>query len=526
MSKSFRWKLTAGLLLAVSLPFVLAYAYSGTDWAFGGFLLNPTDGQTYLAKMQMGWHGAWRFAPPYSAEPGPGAYVYLNYLSLGHLARVLNLPLDLTAHLARLAGVVVMVTGLLRLYQVTLPAGARKTAAVLAAFGAGLGWAVVFFGLLPSDVWVAEIYPFLSAYTNPHFPFGLGLLLWLLALVCGEPGSAPRAARWFLLAVLSLLLAAVQPFGVVVLAVALGSWMALETAVTRRPPGMVRLFQAAAAAVPGGLYLLYQYAAIQADPVLSAWNAQNQTPAPPAWDFILSLSPSLLLAAAAAWNLWRRGFRSAHPEEPPVDSGTRLLLAWAIGGLLLAYVPFPLQRRFLTGYYVPLAGLAALFLAELQLRRPAAARRLRHWAVGLSLPTNGVILLISLFGILSHAPELYLTRHEAAVLGWLGSHASPGAVVLAGPEMGLYVPARSAARVIYGHAFETVDAENQKQAVTAVYTGEVRGAALQRYLNDQGVEWIIYGPREQTLGGTPDFLQYPVVFESGPNRIYAAPQLP
>lgn len=518
MTRRFKGTVLVGLLLLVSLPYVLGYALAGTEWVFGGFLLNPIDGQSYLAKMFQGWQGAWRFTLPYTHEPGQGAYIFLNYLALGHLARLVGLPLALVYHLARLVGAAVLASGVMALYEETLPGAAHKTAVVLGLFGAGLGWLVVFFGLLPADVWVAEMYPFLSAYTNPHFPLGLGLLLWMLVLVVraarAETGSI--LARGLLLSGLGVLLAGVQPFGIVVLAVVLGGWLAWEWAAVRRLPWQ-GISVAAAALGPGGAYLLYQYTAILADPVLAGWNAQNFTPAPPAWDFVLSLSPALLLAGVAAWHAWR---------SKMATRGVRLLLVWALGGLVLAYLPFPLQRRFLLGYFVPLAGLAAVGLTALQQRWPGRARALGRLALGLALPTNAIVLLIGLFGILSHAPEYYLTRDEAAVLGWLNAQSAPGGVVLASPEMGLYVPGHSGRRVIYGHPFETVNAASEEQAVLAVYSGAVRGPNLERFLGERGVDWILYGARERALGGAPAFLDYPVVFQSGADRVYAVHELP
>jgi hypothetical protein len=281
------------------------------------------------------------------------------------------------------------------------------------------------------------------------------------------------------------------------------------------------------------LYLLYQFAAIKADPVLAAWNVQNVTPAPPAWDFMLSLSPVLPLTLVAAWSLLRGGGRgqqavgqAQNGEYGRIDSGLWLLLVWALGGLLLAYLPFALQRRFLLGYYVPLAGLAAWGLVELQRRWPGRARLLRRLTVGLALPTNGVVLLLALFGSLSHAPELYLTAGEAAVLGWLRENSAANALVLASPEMGLYIPAHTGRRVIYGHPFETINAEKEEQAVTSVYSGELRGLALERFLAERGVDWIVDGEREQALGGAPAFLDYPLAFANGANRVYAVHELP
>jgi hypothetical protein len=94
-----------------------------------------------------------------------------------------------------------------------------------------MGWLALFTGAFTSDFWVAETYPFLSAYANPHFPLGLALVLWLLTPASSNrmPGqddpdengrftrrAGRRLADPFAIVLASLALAAISPFGVVV----------------------------------------------------------------------------------------------------------------------------------------------------------------------------------------------------------------------------------------------------------------------------------------------------------------------
>ena len=52
--------LSIGMLLValITLPYLLAYRAGGSESYFAGFLLNPIDGQSYLAKMQQGCRGS------------------------------------------------------------------------------------------------------------------------------------------------------------------------------------------------------------------------------------------------------------------------------------------------------------------------------------------------------------------------------------------------------------------------------------------------------------------------------------
>ncbi len=53
-------------IVLISARYILAYQDEG--YRFGGFLLNPIDGNTYLAKMYQGWQGSWRFSLPFTVE--------------------------------------------------------------------------------------------------------------------------------------------------------------------------------------------------------------------------------------------------------------------------------------------------------------------------------------------------------------------------------------------------------------------------------------------------------------------------
>lgn len=520
------------VLLLVSLPYGIAALAGGEEHVFGGFLLNPQDGNSYLAKMYQGWRGDLRFTLAFSADPGQGGYLFLFYLFLGHLARWTGLSLILTFHLARLLGAGLMLLALWRFLTVTL-AGERWRlwAFTFASLGLGLGWLVFAFGALTSDFWVAEAYPFLSAYANPHFALGLALLLWLLTLpglYCPKP--LPHWLSGWKAGGAAFLLSALSPFGVVVaLAVLAGLllWELIAHLVSSRRQSGLRLSMARSAlALPvchqlihrliwvslcGLPLLLYDFWIARIDPQLAAWDAQNLTLTPPAWDVLLALSPALLLALPGAWRVLRYG-------EP----AARLLIVWALIGAVLIYAPLGLQRRFLMGLYAPLTALAGYGLESLAAR---FSLRLARWAailaLGLALPTSLLILLVGLFGAQTRDPALYLTRGEAQALAWLESSTSSNALVLAAPETGLLIPARTGRRVLYGHPYETVNAEAEEKQVTAFFQSDLPSPSV--FLEQRQVDYIFYGPRECSLGPLPEQIDIdPVYTATGPSDLNSA----
>ncbi|MEA2008811.1 MAG: hypothetical protein U9O54_06790, partial [Chloroflexota bacterium] len=207
--KQFYFIIGLVLILAITLPYIYAAQAGGSEHVFGGFLMNMQDGNSYLAKMYQGWRGDWRFTLPYTAEPGAGGYIFLFYLGLGHLARILNAPLVLVFHVARILGAMCMLWALSHFYETLFQSPRRrKLAFAISALGSGVGWLALLLGNIGSDFWVAETYPFLSAYVNPHFALGLALIVWMIT-----PRTEKRPLLMFIAA---LALAAMSPFGVVI----------------------------------------------------------------------------------------------------------------------------------------------------------------------------------------------------------------------------------------------------------------------------------------------------------------------
>ncbi len=485
--------LTALIVLLACLPYLAAYA-APTGQVFAGILINPADGQSYLAKMREGWRGAWLFTLPYTADPGPGAFIFIYYLALGHLARLTGLSLDAVYHLARLAaGAFLLVSAYHFIAHFFQSARVRLGVWLLYALGSGLGWLAAPLGAFTSDLWVAEAFPFLSIFANSHFCLAAGLMLWILEWTL--PAAVPPSRRLAGTALAVTALAQVQPMVLVTPGVVLGTltliqairaWRAGRLAVGRlwAWPGLWPLLVLAAC---GGPWVLYDLWASNALPQLAGWNAQNLTLSPPLWEAALSggVPLALALAGAVAW------LRRRAPQAT-------VAVAWLGLNIALIYAPLALQRRLSLGIWMPVAILAGVgwqtvvgtWLAPRWRRLGLAA------LVMLIAPSNLLVYAATLSAVPRRAPELFLTPAEAGALGWLEANAS-GQVVVASPGLSLFIPARTDARVVYGHPFETVAATAHKEAVEDFYAGRL---APERFFAAYPAAYVVYGPRERALG--------------------------
>jgi hypothetical protein len=299
----------------------------------------------------------------------------------------------------------------------------------------------------------------------------------------------PSLWRLLALAAASVALAIVQPFAVVIVYATLGVYLTLRW----RRDGHIAWPWVWTAVIAGVVTLPlagYTFWVTQADLVLRGWTAQNLTPSPPIWEYVLGYGLILVLAVPGAILAARRR-----------ADADLMLLAWIGVTVIALYAPFALQRRFSLGLHIPLAILAAMGLCHSILPHiPEQRRKLGAGAMlAATLPTTMLVLMIALGAGLKHDPKLFVSADEAAGMDWLREHAPRDAVVLSSPEMGLFIPAWSGRRVVYGHPFETVDAQRTKASVEGFFSAGARPDAHKFMLN-WNVAFMFVGPREHALG--------------------------
>jgi len=544
--KETRWVLLWSILIVglACLPYLYACLVTPDDMQFTGLLSNPIDGNSYLAKMRQGAQGKWRFHLPYTAKDHDGAFIFTYYLFLGRLSALLGWPLILTYHLARVINsFILLFVAYCFLSLFNLDRRSRRVAFLLIGFSSGLGWLAVPFDILAPDLWVPEAITFYSIFANPHFPLAVALMLLTFAFVLGplqftapagpqtsarlrrersvERSVEPSGGFWrglwstpskrkflwvpvgnecgqpsvgkeaILAAFSSLLLGMVQPFCVVTVYSVLGGYFILRLFKEKRLPWseILRALVAGAATAP---IIAYDYSVYTFNPVLRAWSEQNITPSPPLWAYAIAYGFVLVLAVGGAVLAIRRRSKADF-----------FLLAWVIVNGLLLYAPFSLQRRLVTGMHVPLCILAAMALSRYILPRflPSKKTLILGAFIVLTMPSNLFVLMASMAGAAQQDSRLYLYRDEAEAMTWLQENTQPTDIVLASPEMGLFIPARAGNRVLYGHPFETIEAEKKRALTEMFYQAQTKESIRRGIIEGHHITHVFYGPRERELSG-------------------------
>jgi hypothetical protein len=504
--KEWRWLIGVSSLLAllVFAPLVWVALRGTEDWQFMGMLHNYRDGATYLSKMQLGFEGNWLVSFQHTPEDHAGAFIQVLYLAMGHLARLLNISPLIVFHVSRLGAALIMYIALYQLAAVTWARPrSRQIFFVFSAVGAGFGWLLApllqtesfpDFALLP------EAYAFFSTLVNVHFPLTIALLALLVALLIVMLRPGEKAISLEMLALpatvtTSILLALLYPQALV----PIGAALAVHTGmllIQRRPRARESLRLLFALGLPALPFAAYYMITVRFNPAMAIWNMQNVTPPPPLHVMLLGFGLPLLLALPALVRALRRFERD----------GDRFMLLWLVAMLVCVYLPTTTGRRFAVAMIVPIAWFATRAVEDVWLRY--IARRIRPLVFVLVAVVIAISPLIMLFlpitpalvGYPQAAVGIFLERDYTTSFAWMRDRLRPGEVILAAPVVSTWIPGWTGARVIAGHPYETLNADEKEAALIAWYTGASSCEAL---LEAYPVRYVLLGPREAALGTTP-----------------------
>jgi hypothetical protein len=178
----------------------------------------------------------------------------------------------------------------------------------------------------------------------------------------------------------------------------------------------------------------------------------------------------------------------------------RRLIVWLVVGLIFTLIPYDLQRRFMIGLSIPFTALGLLVLPSAAHRLRLSTRKALIACAAVILPTPILLMVMTTMAIASHNPLYYYYRGEMEGIVWLSGQGNGRQLVMASGQTGNMIPAASRLRVVYGHPFETIQAESEEQAVTDFFAGTGSMESEIACLDSRQIDWILYGPREKEIG--------------------------
>jgi hypothetical protein len=521
----------AVVLVLGGLPYVYGYLSAPPDRVFMGIALGTPDTNQYFA-----WMRAFTRAPLISntLTPEPNEAAFFNLL-WWLAAQGLRLGLTHIAvfHILRVLIGVAFLFATYLLCAFFLPdLRGRRTAFLLIAVGAGLGWVWVVGKYLtgrlpyPLDVYIVEPNSFLALMAFPHFSLAAGLMfaVWVLMVL----GYERRRWRYPLVAAaLSFILGWSHAYDLMLIYAVVGVFTLIVWARDGWSPHLL-LYPLALVLIScaPALYSVYLTSAfpLWREVLAQFVNADAWTPSPfrllivigiPFWLALLTFDGLVPLRGRSLRELF--------------------LKTWFGVNFFVAYLPVSYQIHYLNGWQAPVAILATVglyqriipWLEENTRRFPKyLALRWARWAPALLLlaviPTNLYLLAWRFVDLARHQPPYYLHRDEVAALRWLEENTSPDDVVLSGLDVGQYIPSVSGNRAFLAHWAMTAGIYDKQDRLAEFFDPAAPEEQRRETLCRFNVRYVFYGLEERELGSlSPDHLAcLQAVFQTSNATVY------
>ncbi len=526
----WRWVVLVSLtLLVISfLPFIIIAGLNpGSGWQFMGAVHHPVDAAASLSRIVQGAEGRWLMDFLHTPIPQEGALVEPVYALLGHLSQLtLRSPVTMFHTVRLLAGLFMY----LAIYQLAasiwLKVRTRREFFVLVVIGSGLGW--LFTLLVPGssalllDLEVPQAFPFYAGLINVHFPLAImSLALLVVALLpvfrpgeLSEPGVNNSALTAFLA---GLLLSLVYPDALLPVALAFTGSM-ITRWIGHRKVTVREWRWGLWVLVPALPIVSYLLLTLVTNPAMQTWLLQRGNDLPALWALPIGLGLPLLVALPGLW----RGITQFEPD------GDRFMLLWLLSMLVLSYLP-GLGQSLLIGLMLPIAYFATRSLEDVWLKMVSRLMRRRLYIVLIPLiaASNLLVLMLPLTPIISGWPPSgsILDDEYLIAMTWLEPRTDFEDVVLASPEVGLWLPVWAKTRTVYGHPAETLNAQELRSQVQNWYTLDASDdtAACDNLLRVLEVDYVIVGFHERDIGDAACTDTLEQVLSVGAVAVYRVP---
>ena len=477
-----------------------------------------------LARMEEGSQGRWLLSFQYSPEAHQRALVHPLYALLGHLAGFVKQPPLVIYHIMRIfAGFFMYLTIYHLGASMWVKVRTRRIFFVMSSVGAGFGWIVALATSLKGDIIVPDLmipqaFPIFAAAANVHYPLAIACLCLLTSIIIPvlRPGSNvnPSAENGGVICFLAaLVLAFIYPDALLPISVALILSVLIHWGLHRQASSY-ETYWGLWILVPALPIITYDLMSLFYNPFVANWVEQRASQVPSIWMLLISLGLPLVIALPGLVRAVRR-FEA---------DGDRFMLLWLLSMVGFMYLPIHLGSYLLVGLMLPIGYFATRSIEDFWFT--FIKRRFRSILYVVIVP---IIVMSHVFWL--YLPVLTLMRGWQGVnamllpqdvsqaMLWMNASIEDEAIILATPDISLWLPSWVGGRVVYGHAIETHHASEKLAAVTAWFA-ESDTSQCENLIIDYHVAYVVLGQR-QIAAGVPCVDGLRLIYSRGQARVYA-----
>jgi hypothetical protein len=170
--------------------------------------------------------------------------------------------------------------------------------------------------------------------------------------------------------------------------------------------------------------------------------------------------------------------------------------------------------------------LAGIGLRDLGKRMKGKVDVWKMVVLGLSLPTTLLLLFSAIQVSYRLTLPVFRPGNEIEVFKWLRNEAQTDSVVLSSYGTGNAMPAWAPVKVVVGHGPETAGLRSLLPQVEAFYSGEMELDQQLKFVEEQNIAYVFWGPLERKLGDV-DLSQSSILqlkFEAGEYQLFEVGQ--
>lgn len=506
------WLYALFIAILTSIPYFTGQLSTPDGWQFSGSITVPDGAKVdYYSHMAQMWQGSvFDFDNNilFTHEEHAGLPVVQNfYYYLGAIATITSLDFATVYHNAQFVLTILMVLAIWAFASRYLKADGERWIATLFATVV-MGWSWILFFIAPDmvaqpegtpiELWLSDAYNLLGVLVLPHFP--AAIILQIIAFLTFDTWlQHPNLKYIFILTIALLADAIIQPHVVLMTFPMFGLITVYHFFIKRTLRFKDVLWLMVPALAHGGIAVI-QYLMIISDPVWKTFSEQNQTLSPAPIYYILGYLPFLIPIVLGWRYIW---------QEITNDKRWLLPVIWVLIVVVLLYLPFPTQRRYLVGVQVPLALLATVGWYKVVLSRIAES-----WRPLVNIPyiaAGSLALIMVLFVNTTQLSDpnsvqgVYYTSDELAASEWIIYNTDVDDLLLTTFDWdttgnGGKVVAMTGRRVFVGHWIETKDFDLKREQLTIFYDPETSDEWRQMFLSDIGAELIWYDEFVENFG--------------------------
>lgn len=488
--------ITFFMLFDVHFPDYLAYIQTPAGFMFMGkaAYFDPWDINVYVTAIRWGQSGHILLQNLYTTDPTGGALLYPLYTALGYAFRSID-PFLLFHVASTVCGFILGMTIYILIGYFIQSYKVRLIAFFLILFGGGFGWIVSGpFG--SADMFVTG-FTFHSSIQRGHE--AIGTMLYLTAMVSFYVALTTEKKLLPVFVLTALLLMVFYPYYLLSIGTICFIYLLLQQ---KRRRYMI-LFLTGYFML--GLIDIYYYVSLKNAGFTSV--ATQHLSQVTFKNIVLGYG---LLGVLYVFQLFsKRTLR---------DSRYVFLNLWVVTSIALNFAPLGINRFFLRGLFFPIVISVLIFLYIQK----------KTWGMSRTVITIILLLIVPLSTLsvyqrrVDEIPQENVWYYQPSSMRDVYTYFSriKDAHVLASYVTSSHIPAFSSSKVYAGHIIQTPYFYKKYIDIDAFYTGKKTKKDALRFLNQNSIQYVVYGLYEKEFGTMPHYSFLHPVFTNREVTIY------